>query len=49
MMETEYVYPRLADRSTIEEWQEKGSNENDARIRQQFDIRLRPENMTPKS
>ena len=69
MMETEYVCPRLADRSTIEEWQENGSNdvrqrarkrmfrilnqhyprhisdENDARIRRQFDILLKPEYM----
>lgn len=71
LMRSEYVYPRLADRQSIEDWEESGRVDirargraaltqimkqhypqyvepaYDARIREQFDIRLRPEDMKP--
>ena len=64
MMESEFVYPQLADRLSIDEWKEQGANDvreraranmfaildehypqhlspqDDARIRQRFDIKL---------
>ncbi len=71
LMESEYVYPKLADRQSIKDWQESGSvdirergrkaltaimqnhypqlldSADDARIREAFDIRLRPRDMKP--
>jgi trimethylamine--corrinoid protein Co-methyltransferase len=71
LMRSEYVYPKLADRQTIEDWEENGCVDiraravaaltkimreyypqhvdpaHDARIRERFDIRLRPEDMKP--
>ncbi len=71
LMRSEYVYPKLADRQTIEDWEKSGRVDirarglaaltqimkehypqyvepaHDARIRERFDIRLRPEDMQP--
>ncbi len=71
LMETEYVYPELSDRTTPDQWQAAGATDiaqrardkvrrvlaenypehieaaTDARIRQEFDIRLDREAMTP--
>ncbi len=71
LMRSEYVYPKLADRQTIEDWEASGRVDirargraaltqvmrehypqyvepaHDARIRERFDIRLRPEDMKP--
>ncbi len=69
LMESEYVYPKFADRQSIKDWDENGMVDirergrkalteimqsyypqiidpaDDARIRERFDIRLRPQDM----
>jgi trimethylamine--corrinoid protein Co-methyltransferase len=73
VMESEYIYPRVGDRLSPDDWRDQGSRdvwhraqhrvrellsehypdhidpERDAQIRERFDIRLSPDEMSPAS